>query len=189
MYKLLKQVHKIKRSKFTLFKLLSNNLFLYYNSIQTVFVLKPMTKVQEKLVIQGGTPLKGEVSVGGAKNAVLKLMAAALLCEDVSVIRNVPELSDVEIMLDVLKELGAKVAYNKEEKFLTIDATNLTSVRASDAFVSRMRASFVVLGPLVGRMKEAYVALPGGCQIGERRVNFHIKGLQTLGCECKLDNG
>ncbi len=152
-------------------------------------LLTVMTKAQEKLIIQGGNPLKGEVAVGGAKNAVLKLMAAALLCEDVSVIRNVPELSDVEIMLDVLKELGAKVTYNKEEKFLTIDATNLTSVRASDAFVSRMRASFVVLGPLVGRMKEAYVALPGGCQIGERRVNFHIKGLQALGCECKLDNG
>ncbi len=148
-----------------------------------------MAKIQEKLIIQGGDSLKGEVAVGGAKNAVLKLMAAALLCEDISVIRNVPELSDVEIMLDVLKELGAKTTYNKEEKFLTIDATNLTSVCASEAFVSKMRASFVVLGPLVGRMKEAYVALPGGCQIGERRVNFHIKGLQALGCECNLDNG
>jgi len=80
-------------------------------------VINNMTKAQEKLVIQGGAPLKGEVAVGGAKNAVLKLMAAALLCEDVSVIRNVPELSDVEIMLDVLKELGAKVTYNKDEKF------------------------------------------------------------------------
>ena len=148
-----------------------------------------MANVEEKLIISGSSPLNGEVSIGGAKNAVLKLMAAALLCEDISVIRNVPALSDVEIMLDVLRELGAKVTYNKEEKFLTIDATNLTGVRASDAFVSRMRASFVVLGPLVGRMKEAYVALPGGCQIGERRVNFHIKGLQALGCECKLENG
>ena len=75
-----------------------------------------MAKIQEKLIIQGGDSLKGEVAVGGAKNAVLKLMAAALLCEDISVIRNVPELSDVEIMLDVLKELGAKTTYNKEEK-------------------------------------------------------------------------
>lgn len=148
-----------------------------------------MTKSQEKLIIQGSGPLKGEVSIGGAKNAVLKLMAAALLARDISVIRNVPELSDVEIMLDVLRELGAKVSYNKIEKFLTIDASDLTSVCASDAFVSKMRASFVVLGPLVGRMKEALVALPGGCQIGERRVNFHIKGLQALGCECKLENG
>ncbi len=145
--------------------------------------------MSEKLIISGNRPLEGEVSISGAKNAVLKLMAAALLAQDVSVIRNVPELTDVEIMLEVLECLGAKCKYDKENKTVEIDAKNLTSVYASDEFVSKMRASFVVLGSLVGRMKEAKVALPGGCKIGERRVNFHIKGLEALGAKCKIEQG
>lgn len=143
----------------------------------------------EKLIITGQVPLCGEVSIAGAKNAVLKHMAAALLAADTSIICNVPELTDVTIMLEVLEELGAKTQYNREEKCITIDATNLTSVVASDEYVSKMRASFVVLGSLVGRMKEAVVALPGGCAIGERRVNFHLKGIEALGGECKIIDG
>lgn len=143
----------------------------------------------EKLVIQGGTPLRGEVKIAGAKNAVLKHMAAALLVEDTSVIYNVPELTDVVIMLDVLSQLGAKTSYNREEKFVTIDASNLTSVHASEEHVTKMRASFNVLGALVGRMKEAKVALPGGCAIGERRVNFHLKGIEALGAKCEIVDG
>ncbi len=148
-----------------------------------------MQSNQEKLIIQGNRPLSGEVSVSGAKNAVLKLMAASLLPIDICVIKNVPELSDVEIMVDVLSELGAVVDYDKLNGVLTIDSRNINSVVASDIFVSKMRASFVVLGPLVGRMREACVALPGGCQIGERRVNFHIKGLQAMGCQCDIKDG
>lgn len=148
-----------------------------------------MQNNQEKLIIEGGTRLNGEVSISGAKNAVLKLMAAALLPKDISVIKNVPELSDVEIMIDVLSELGAIINYDKAKGILTIDSRNITSVVASDIFVSKMRASFVVLGPLVGRMREACVAMPGGCQIGERRVNFHIKGLQAMGCQCSMKDG
>ena len=145
--------------------------------------------MSDKLIISGSRPLEGEVSISGAKNAVLKLMAAALLASDVSKIHNVPELTDVEIMLDVLECLGAKCTYDKENKFVEIDASNLTSIVASDKFVSKMRASFVVLGALTGRMKEARVALPGGCKIGERRVNFHIKGLEALGAKCKIEQG
>ncbi len=145
--------------------------------------------MSEKLIISGSRPLEGEVSISGAKNAVLKLMAAALLAQDVSKIHNVPELTDVEIMLDVLECLGAKCTYDKDNKSVEIDARNLTSIVASDKFVSKMRASFVVLGSLVGRMKEARVALPGGCKIGERRVNFHIKGLEALGAKCKIEQG
>ena len=148
-----------------------------------------MQNSQDKLIIQSGVPLKGEVSISGAKNAVLKLMAASLLPCDISVIKNVPELSDVEIMTDVLSELGAIVNYDKQNGVLTIDSRNITSCVASDIFVSKMRASFVVLGPLVGRMREACVAMPGGCQIGERRVNFHIKGLQAMGCQCDIKDG
>lgn len=145
--------------------------------------------MSEKLIISGSRPLSGEVSISGAKNAVLKLMAAALLAPDVSKIYNVPELTDVEIMLEVLSCLGAKCKYDKENKSIEIDAKNIVSVHASEAFVSKMRASFVVLGSLVGRMKEARVALPGGCKIGERRVNFHIKGLEALGATCKIEQG
>ena len=141
------------------------------------------------LRIKGGTSLKGEVEIGGAKNAVLKLMAAALLPKGVSKIYNVPDLTDVNIMLNVIEQLGVKTYYDKEEKSVTIDATNISSVTAKYELVSKMRASFNVLGALVGRTKEAIVALPGGCAIGERRVDFHIKGLEALGANIKIENG
>ena len=145
--------------------------------------------MSEKLIIKGQIPTKGEVSISGAKNSVLKLMAASLLCKDTCVIYNVPCLSDVEIMLEVLSELGAKCVYDKQLKKVEIDTANVTNCTASKEFVSKMRASFCVLGSLVGRLKEARVALPGGCKIGERRVNFHIKGLEALGCTCKIEDG
>lgn len=143
----------------------------------------------EKYFIKGGTPLRGEVSIGGAKNSVLKLMAAALLAKGETKIYNVPDLTDVEIMLSVIAQLGAKTAYNKSEKSVSIDATDISSVTATYELVSKMRASFIVLGALVSRCKEAIVALPGGCAIGERRVDFHIKGLEALGAKIKIENG
>ena len=143
----------------------------------------------QKYFIKGGTPLRGEVSVGGAKNSVLKLMAAALLAKGETKIYNVPDLTDVEIMLSVIEQLGAKTSYNKVEKSVTIDATTLTSITAKYELVSKMRASFIVLGALVSRCKEAIVALPGGCAIGERRVDFHIRGLEALGAKIKIENG
>ena len=143
----------------------------------------------ERFYIKGGTPLKGEVCIGGAKNSVLKLMAAAILAKGESKIYNVPDLTDVEIMLSVIAQLGAKTSYNKEEKSLTIDATDITNITASYELVSKMRASFIVLGALVSRCKEARVALPGGCAIGERRVDFHIRGLESLGAKIKIENG
>lgn len=143
----------------------------------------------EKLIITGGENLKGEVTISGAKNAVLKHMAAALLAPDVTTIYNVPELTDVAIMIEVLEGLGAKCEYNKHEKYVVIDATNITNVKADKNFVSKMRASFNVLGALVGRMGEAIVALPGGCAIGERRVNFHLKGIEALGAKCEIKDG
>ncbi len=143
----------------------------------------------EKYYIKGGTPLKGEVSIGGAKNSVLKLMAAALLAKGETKIYNVPDLTDVEIMLSVIAQLGAITHYDKKEKSVTIDATNLTSITAKYELVSKMRASFIVLGALVSRCREAIVAMPGGCAIGERRVDFHIRGLEALGAKIKIENG
>lgn len=143
----------------------------------------------EKLRIKGGYALNGEVSVSGAKNAVLKLMAAAIMAKGESVIYNVPELTDVQIMLRVIEELGIKTKYDKVAKSVSIDATDLTNITAKYELVSKMRASFIVLGALVTRCKEAIVALPGGCAIGERRVDFHIKGLEALGATIKIENG
>lgn len=143
----------------------------------------------DKYYIKGGTPLRGEVSIGGAKNSVLKLMAAALLAKGETKIYNVPDLTDVEIMLSVIAQLGAKTSYNKQEKSVTIDASDLSNITAKYELVSKMRASFIVLGALISRCKEAIVALPGGCAIGERRVDFHIKGLEALGAKIKIENG
>lgn len=145
--------------------------------------------MSEKLIIKGQNPANGEVTISGAKNSVLKLMAASLLCKDKCVIYNVPELSDVEIMLDVIEGLGAKTFYDKKLKKIEIDSTDIVNYTADKEFVSKMRASFVVLGSLIGRLNIAKVALPGGCKIGERRVNLHIKGLEILGCECKIEDG
>jgi len=145
--------------------------------------------LSEKFRIKGGVPLKGEVSIGGAKNAVLKLMAAAILAKGETKIYNVPDLTDVEIMSSVIEGLGAKIVYDKTEKSISIDATDLSSITAKYELVSKMRASFIILGALVSRCKEAMVALPGGCAIGERRVDFHIKGLEALGTKIKIENG
>ncbi len=145
--------------------------------------------MSEKLIIKGQNPASGEVSISGAKNSVLKLMAASLLCSDTCIIHNVPDLSDVEIMLEVLQELGAKTSYDKKLKKIEIDSSSISNCIASKEYVSKMRASFCVLGALVGRLNEAQVALPGGCKIGERRVNFHIKGLEALGCNCQIKDG
>lgn len=145
--------------------------------------------MSEKFRIKGGIPLKGEVSIGGAKNAVLKLMAAAILAKGETKIYNVPDLTDVDIMLSVIEGLGTKTYYDKVEKSITIDATTISSITAKYELVSQMRASFIILGALVSRCKEAIVSLPGGCAIGERRVDFHIKGLEALGAKIKIENG
>ena len=143
----------------------------------------------EKFKIQGGEILKGEVSIGGAKNAVLKHLAATILVKGKTKIYNVPQLTDVEIMLNVLSDLGAKYVYDKKEKSVVVDATDITSITAKYELVSKMRASFIILGALMSRCREAIVALPGGCAIGERRVDFHIRGLEALGAKIKIENG
>lgn len=145
--------------------------------------------MDKRIVIEGGRELRGEVSISGAKNAVLKLMAAALLIQDVSIIHNVPDLSDVDTMISLINALGAKTTYSKETQTIEIDAREINNFTADYTYVSKMRASFNVLGALLSRCGESKVALPGGCAIGERRVDFHIKGLQLLGAEVTIENG
>lgn len=142
---------------------------------------------EQRIIIRGGKPLNGHARIFGAKNAVLKMMAACLLAKDVSVLKNVPNLTDVHMMAEVLRHLGAKVTIDNNE--VTIDATNLTEFEAPYELVSQLRASFVVLGPLLARCKEAKVSLPGGCAIGERRIDLHERGLKLLGAEVGIDHG
>ncbi|MBK9205106.1 MAG: UDP-N-acetylglucosamine 1-carboxyvinyltransferase [Candidatus Obscuribacter sp.] len=148
---------------------------------------KQASEHEERLIIRGGKPLHGQVRIFGAKNAVLKMMAAALLAKDVTILRNVPNLTDVHMMAEVLRHLGAKVEIGNDE--VKIDATNLTEIEAPYELVSQLRASFVVLGPLLARCKEAKVSLPGGCAIGERRIDLHERGLKLLGAEVSIEHG
>jgi UDP-N-acetylglucosamine 1-carboxyvinyltransferase len=142
----------------------------------------------EKLIIVGGQPLKGAVEVAGAKNSVLKLMAAALLTGDSIELRNVPHLSDVDVMTQVLRHLGCSVDQQTDDR-LYIQAKDITSHEAPYELVRQMRASFDVLGSLLGRFGEARVALPGGCSIGKRGVDLHVKGLIALGAEVEINHG
>jgi len=144
-------------------------------------------ETEQRIIIRGGNQLNGEVRVGGAKNAVLKMMAAALLTREVSVLRNVPNLTDVQMMAEVLRHLGAKVTLNSGE--VVIDAAAVRELEAPYELVSQLRASFVVLGPLLSRFGQAKVSLPGGCAIGERRIDLHERGLKQLGAEVRIEHG
>ena len=142
---------------------------------------------EPKIIVVGGRPLNGTVKIEGAKNAVLKMMAAAILANDVCVIKNVPDLSDVHMMSQLMRNLGAKIEFKNHE--LTIDTTNVNDFEASYEYVSKLRASFVVLGPLLARFNQAKVSLPGGCAIGERRIDLHERGLKMLGAEVVCEHG
>jgi len=141
----------------------------------------------DRFRIHGGARLVGEVHVGGAKNSVLKLMAASLLAVGKSTITNVPAIADVEIMSDLLRRLGCTVTH--EGSTLTIDVPATPSHRADYDLVRKMRASINVLGPLVARLGRAEVALPGGDAIGSRGLDFHIKGLESLGATAHVEHG
>jgi UDP-N-acetylglucosamine 1-carboxyvinyltransferase len=139
------------------------------------------------IIVTGGRPLTGSVRVAGAKNSALKLMAAALLAPGESVIRNVPEISDVQVMAEVLEHLGARVG--RDGDVLSIDAGDITSVETPYELVAQMRASIVVLGPLVARFGRARVAMPGGCNIGSRKIDMHVHGLEQLGAHIEFEHG
>lgn len=143
--------------------------------------------VHDRFRIVGGARLHGEVRVTGAKNSVLKLMASALLAPGKTTIRNVPEIADVEIMSELLERLGCTVVH--QGSIVTIDVPEKPSHRADYDLVRKMRASINVLGPLVARVGEADVALPGGDAIGSRGLDFHIKGLESLGAKAHIEHG
>ena len=145
----------------------------------------------DKLRMVGGTPLKGEVVIAGAKNAALPILCACLLTDQAITLRNVPELQDVRTMLKLLQEIGVTVEYpdTNDRTHLILNAANIKSSEATYEMVKTMRASILVLGPLLTRMHSAKVSLPGGCAIGARPVDQHIKGLKAMGATIKIKSG
>jgi len=142
----------------------------------------------DKIIIEGGCPLNGEIPISGAKNAALPLMAATILCPGTHILRNVPDLRDVRTMLKLLETLGATWQWTGDSA-IEINSDGISNFEASYDLVKTMRASVLVLGPLVARLGRARVSLPGGCAIGARPINFHMTGLQELGAEIELAQG
>ena len=144
----------------------------------------------EKLIIHGGQPLKGRVKISGAKNAVLPIIAATLLGQDTaSLLDEVPALEDVHTITEVLKKLGVKVEFDAEKHQLHVDSSVIGSCEAPYDLVRKMRASFLIMGPLLARCGQAKISLPGGCAIGTRPIDLHLKGFEALGAEIKIGHG
>jgi len=146
-----------------------------------------MMPFMDRFIVTGGAPLRGVVTIGGAKNSALKLMAAALLAEGRSRLENVPHIADCATMTEVLEHLGAAVQWDGHA--VEIDAAAVDSQDAPYELVSRMRASIVVLGPLLSRFGRARVAMPGGCNIGSRSIDLHIRGLRQMGAKFEQEHG
>lgn len=143
----------------------------------------------QKFVITGGNRLQGRVAVSGSKNAALPMMAAALLARGATVLRNVPDLSDVRLMAEILETLGCRVSLFDSPGEVVIDVQDESPIHAPYELVSEMRASFCVLGPLLARRGEAHVSQPGGCTLGERPVDLHIKGIEAIGADVEFNRG
>jgi UDP-N-acetylglucosamine 1-carboxyvinyltransferase len=142
----------------------------------------------EKLYITGGAPLDGEIRISGAKNAVLPILAATLLTEEPVLIKNVPHLQDVTTMIELLAGMGVQLVVDQHLN-IQVDTRGITSYDAPYNLVKKMRASILVLGPLLGRYKHARVSFPGGCAIGARPVNSHLQGMKALGATIKIEQG
>ena len=140
-----------------------------------------------KYIVKQSGPLRGEVFISGAKNAVLPLMAAALLAEEECVIRDVPKLRDVAFMKEILTSHGAQVT-ELEENILAIKTEDIVSTEARFELVNKMRASILIMGPLLARKGRAKIPLPGGCAIGARPIDLHLKGLEALGAVITVNN-
>ena len=141
----------------------------------------------DKIIVTGGKEIHGEVTISGAKNAVLPIIVGTLLAEDVTVLHDVPNLSDVAIMKEVLEILGAKVTF--ENNTMTVDARNVNNYDAPYNYIQKMRASVLIMGPLLARLGRARISMPGGCAIGTRPIDLHLKGLEALGADIQINHG
>ncbi|MBR4277072.1 MAG: UDP-N-acetylglucosamine 1-carboxyvinyltransferase [Lachnospiraceae bacterium] len=142
----------------------------------------------EQYAIKGGTPLVGEVEIGGAKNAALPILAAAVMTDETVHIDNIPDVRDINVLLDAMKSIGVMVKRDSRHS-VTINGANINSLVVDDENIRKIRASYYLIGALVGKYKNAEVTLPGGCDIGCRGIDQHIKGFKALGAEVNLDHG
>ncbi|MEX2414649.1 MAG: UDP-N-acetylglucosamine 1-carboxyvinyltransferase, partial [Paenibacillaceae bacterium] len=133
----------------------------------------------EKLVIEGGKPLSGTIRIHGAKNAALPILAASIMAEGVNIIENVPKLLDIEVMIQILAALGCRAEHHEDR--VTLDSTDVRSSHIPRELMTLMRSSIFLMGPLLARTGEVQVYQPGGCAIGTRRIDLHLKGLEALG--------
>ena len=145
----------------------------------------------EQYVIKGGTPLVGEVTIAGAKNAALGILAAAVMTDKECIIENVPNVRDTKVLLQAIREIGATVRYIDEHTVSICGGTitNIDSLCVDDEFIRKIRASYYLLGALLGKYRRSQVALPGGCEIGSRPIDLHVKGFRALGAEVVIDGG
>ena len=142
----------------------------------------------EKLVITGPTPLKGEVEISGAKNAAVAILPDTLLINGICTINNIPNISDVQILCTILEKMGAKITWNNKNE-LTIDTRNITTTQAPLDLTSKFRASYYLIGAMLGRTGEIEVGMPGGCNLGARPIDQHIKGFELLGANVEIGKG
>ena len=142
----------------------------------------------DKLVITGKTPLKGEITVSGAKNAAVAILPAALLIDGTCTIENLPNISDVKLSCEILEELGAKIVWINDNS-ITIDTRNISCTSASLDLTRKFRASYYILGSLLSRCKDVSVGMPGGCKLGARPIDQHIKGFEALGAKVEVCQG
>ncbi|MBQ2982506.1 MAG: UDP-N-acetylglucosamine 1-carboxyvinyltransferase [Lachnospiraceae bacterium] len=142
----------------------------------------------ERYIIKGGTPLVGEVEISGAKNAALGILAAAVMADETVAIDNLPDVSDVNVLIDAIAEVGAKV--NRDSRHsVKINGGTISSTKADNEFIKKIRASYYLLGAFLGKFKKAEVPLPGGCNIGSRPIDQHLKGFKALGADIKIEHG
>ncbi len=142
----------------------------------------------EKLVVKGPTPLKGEVTISGAKNAAVAILPATLLIDGVCTIENLPNISDIKISCEILEKLGAKITWNSKNS-ITIDTTNINTTKAPLDLTSKFRASYYLIGAMLSRKGEIEVGMPGGCKLGARPIDQHIKGFERLGATVTVEKG
>ena len=142
----------------------------------------------EQYIIKGGNPLVGEVEIGGAKNAALAILAAAIMTDDTVRIENLPDVRDINVLLEAIQEIGAAVE-REDRHTVRINGSTIGDISVDYEYIKKIRASYYLLGALLGKYKRARVALPGGCEIGSRPIDQHIKGFKALGAEIEIENG
>ena len=142
----------------------------------------------EQYIIKGGNPLVGEVDISGAKNAALAILAAAIMTDETVVVDNLPDVRDINVLLQAIEGIGA-IVERVNRHCVKINASTISSTRVDYEYIRKIRASYYLLGALTGRFHEAQVALPGGCDIGTRPIDQHIKGFKALGVQVTIEHG